>query len=142
MQYSTAPMVALIVSAIIHIFVSYLIVSKWNMGVSGLGLATMVTYLANYIFITVYAWSIHDIREALEWPSQSAFKNWSGYLRISLPSVGMLLAEGGAFQIMGILAGLISITDQAVNTIIISILAIMFMVPMGISSAACALVGE
>ena len=44
----------------------------------------------------------------------------------------MLLAEGWAFNVMGVFAGLISVTDQAANTILLMIIAIMFMVPMGI----------
>ena len=54
----------------------------------------------------------------------------------------MLLAEGWAFNVLGVLAGLISVTDQAVNTILLNLIAIMFMVPMGIQSAACAIIGE
>jgi multidrug resistance protein, MATE family len=54
----------------------------------------------------------------------------------------MLLAEGWAFNVMGVFAGLISVTDQAANTILLMIIAIMFMVPMGIQSAASAIIGE
>ena len=54
----------------------------------------------------------------------------------------MLLAEGWAFNVMGVLSGLISVNDQAANTILLMLIAIMFMVPMGIQSAACAIIGE
>ena len=54
----------------------------------------------------------------------------------------MLLAEGWAFNVMCVFAGLISVTDQAANTILLMIIAIMFMVPMGIQSAASAIIGE
>ena len=54
----------------------------------------------------------------------------------------MLLAEGWAFNILGVLAGLISVQDQAVNTILLQMIAVMFMVPQGIQSAACAIIGE
>ena len=43
---------------------------------------------------------------------------------------------------MGILSGLIDVNNQAVNTILVTLIAIMFMIPVGIQSAACALVGE
>ena len=54
----------------------------------------------------------------------------------------MLLAEGWAFNVLGVLAGLISVEDQAANTILLMVISIMFMVPMGVQSAACAIVGE
>ena len=43
---------------------------------------------------------------------------------------------------MGIFSGLISVTDQAVNTVIVTLIALMFMIPVGIQSAAAALIGE
>ena len=67
---------------------------------------------------------------------------WKDYLAISLPATVMLLAEGWAFNILGVLAGLISVQDQAVNTILLQMIAVMFMVPQGIQSAACAIIGE
>ena len=54
----------------------------------------------------------------------------------------MLLAEGWAFNILGIFSGLISVNDQAANTILLGLVSILFMVPMGIQSAACAIIGE
>ena len=54
----------------------------------------------------------------------------------------MLIAEAWAFQVMGIFSGLISVTDQAVNTVIVTLIALMFMIPVGIQSAAAALIGE
>ena len=54
----------------------------------------------------------------------------------------MLLAEGWAFNVLGVLAGLISVEDQAANTILLMVISIMFMVPMGVQSAACAIIGE
>ncbi len=54
----------------------------------------------------------------------------------------MLVAEGWAFNVMGVFAGLISVTDQAANTILLMIVSVMFMFPLGIQSAAGAIIGE
>ena len=75
-------------------------------------------------------------------PTKDTLIGWIDYLKISLPSTVMLLAEGWAFNVMGVLSGLISVNDQAANTILLMLIAIMFMVPMGIQSAACAIIGE
>ena len=95
-----------------------------------------------YIFTEIYALCIPEIKRAMFWPNRDTFNGWHDYLAISLPSTVMLLAEGWAFNVMGVLAGLISVTDQATNTIMLMIIAIMFMVPMGIQSAAAAIIGE
>ena len=102
----------------------------------------MVTYFLMFLFTNIYAHCIPAIKKAIQWPNKDSFVGWGSYLRISLPATVMLLAEGWAFNVLGVIAGLISVTDQAVNTILLMIIAIMFMVPMGIQSAACAIIGE
>ena len=43
---------------------------------------------------------------------------------------------------MGAFAGLISVIDLAVNTIIMMMIGFMFMIPVGVQSAACAIIGS
>ena len=135
-------MIAQIVSSVIHIVLCIYCISKKDMGVAGLGFATMITYFFMFAFTTIYGHCISAIKKAIHCPGREVFRGWVEYLKISLPATIMLLAEGWAFNVLGILAGLISVTDQAVNTILLMIIAIMFMVPMGIQSAACAIIGE
>lgn len=59
-------------------------------------------------------------------------KGWGPYLAISVPATIMLIANSWACQVMGVLAGLISINDQAVNMIMMGIAGVIFMVPLGI----------
>lgn len=59
-----------------------------------------------------------------------------------MPATIMLCSEIWALQILGIFAGWISVNDQAVNAILVTLFAILFMVSQGAQSAACALIGE
>ena len=102
----------------------------------------MVTYFLMWVLTEIYALCLKSISKAIQWPTKDTFLGWSEYMRISLPSTVMLLAEGWAFNVLGVLAGLISVEDQAANTILLMVISIMFMVPMGVQSAACAIVGE
>ena len=102
------------------------------MGVRGLGVATMVAYFSMFFLTAIYAYCIETVRKAMHCPNKESFAGWSSYLAISGPATIMLLAEGWAFNILGVLAGLISVTDQAVNTILLMMIAVLFMVPMGI----------
>ena len=65
LQYSQAPMVAQVTASGIHIILCVFCVSRWDMGVRGLGLATMVTYFLMFIFTAIYAVSIKTLRESL-----------------------------------------------------------------------------
>ena len=55
LQYSQAPMVAQVVSSILHLLLCFFYVQPYNAGVRGLGIATMFTYFAMYIFTEIYA---------------------------------------------------------------------------------------
>ena len=135
-------MVAQVIASVIHLLLCLFCVKPYNLGVQGLGLATMITYFLMFFFTTIYGHCIPAIKKAIQCPTKDSFTGWGQYFGISLPATVMLLAEGWAFNVLGILAGLISVTDQAVNTILLMLIAIMFMVPMGIQSAACAIIGE
>ena len=135
-------MVAQVSASAVHLMLCILLVNRTEMGVRGLGFATMLTYFLMFLFTAIYALCIKEVRRSIKWPKRDSFTNWGDYLRISLPSTVMLLAEGWAFNVLGVLAGLVSVTDQAANTILLMFIAILFMVPMGISSAASAIIGE
>ena len=85
---------------------------------------------------------IKALKEAYFWPDRSALKDWMPYIRISLPATFMLCSEVWTIEVLGVFAGWISMLDQATNAILITLFAIMFMIPFGAQSAACALIGE
>ena len=111
LQYSNATMFAQIFSATLHIPLCILFVKKWDYEVNGLGIASSITYISMYIFVTIYSHCLKDIKEALFFPTRDSFLGWGQYLQTSIPSVIMMCAEGWAFQVMGIFAGLISVND-------------------------------
>ena len=62
----------------------------------------------------------------------SAFRNWGAYLKISIPATVMLCAEWWAFEVLMVLAGTLGVASLAAQTIIVSVTATMFMIPLGI----------
>ena len=142
LQFSQGPMVAQVIASAVHILLCVFWVSRHDKGVYGLGIATLATYFLMFFLTAIYSFYIKTLRESLSWPNKAAFASWGEYMKISAPSIVMLLAEGWAFNVLGLVAGLISVTDQACNTILLNVIAILFMVPMGIQSAACAIIGK
>ena len=112
------------------------------MGIFGLGLATLLSIGFKIGYLVTHMLCISSLREAYFLPDRSALTNWIPYLRISLPATVMLCSEVWAIEVLGIFAGWISVVDLATNAILITFFAIMFMVPFGAQSAACALIGE
>lgn len=118
------------------------LVAEQDMGVRGLGIATLLSYLTMMITVTIHMHCIPAIQEALFWPDKSSFQHWSTYIAISLPATVMLCAEVWAVELMSVLAGWMSVNDQAVNAILLCLFASMYMFAVGSQSAASALVGE
>jgi len=102
----------------------------------------MVTNFIILMITVIYMISIKPLRESLQWPNKDSFANWGEYLRISLPNMVMLVAEGWAFNILGVFAGLVGVIDMASFTLLLSLNSVVFSASLGIQSAACAIIGE
>jgi len=61
-----------------------------------------------------------------------AFRGWGEYLQVSLPATAMICAEWWAFEALTIMAGILGVTELASQTISLNMLALLFMVPLGI----------
>ena len=94
------------------------------------------------VMITINTLLIKHIRECVFCPNLESFTGWGGYFRLSIPSTVMTCSEWWAFEIMVILAGILGITEQAVNVILFNIIAVLYMAPVGMQEASCALIGN
>jgi MATE family multidrug resistance protein len=63
-------------------------------------------------------------------------------VRLGAPAAGQLLLEVGVFAMVGMLAGFITPEAAAANSIVLNIIAFIFMVPYGIGTAAAVRVGH
>lgn len=113
------------------------------LGAVGAGIATGIAFVYVFAFVAVAA---HGLGAGSPW------RGW-GRPSLHLPSVGRILALGApvglqmgleywAFSITTLWAGRLGHDPLAAHTIIVSISSLTFMVPMGISFAAVARVGN
>ena len=63
-------------------------------------------------------------------------------MKLSIPSTVMMCAEWWAFEILSILAGILGVVELASQTINFNMIALLFMIPLGIQEAACAIIGN
>ena len=69
-------------------------------------------------------------------------KGLRGYLKVCLPSTVIACSEWWIYEVLTILAGLISVEAQAVQTIAASCQAILFEIPLGYQESTCAIIGN
>ena len=71
-----------------------------------------------------------------------SFTGWASYLKLSLGATVMICAEWWSFELMVILSGILGVVEQAANVISFNVIAQLFMVPLGMQEASCALIGN
>ena len=54
----------------------------------------------------------------------------------------MTCTEWWSYELLVILAGILGVVEQAVNVILFNIIAVVYMMPLGMQEASCALIGN
>jgi len=142
MKITWVPMLAQALGTLIHIGWCHLFTVKLEMGVTGLGIATAITYFTMLIIISINAYCITHIREAIFFPTVESFRDWGEYFHLSVPATVMICAEWWSFEILVILSGILGVVEQGSQVITFNVCAQMFMVPLGMQEAACAIIGN
>jgi len=81
-------------------------------------------------------------KDAFHFFNKDSFTGLLEYMHIGVPSMFMLVIEWVTFELMGIYAGIIGVYYLGANTIMGNISAVFYMIPMGLSFATIAHVGN
>lgn len=124
-----------------------LIFGKWGapaMGLEGAAVATLLARLAVMAAMFAYPALSRHLRDAWPsgWFSGGAWEPARRILAIGLPSGGLHLAEVSGFAFGSLMMGWIGVVALAAHQIAITCAATTFMVPLGLSQAACVRVGQ
>ena len=94
------------------------------MGINGPAMAFTITNINNFIFTALYTELIRRndpfITEAWFLPSKSSFElaGLREYLKVGIPSIGMLCFEWWSFEVMILISAMLSIKAVAVQIIV------------------------
>ena len=141
-KITLVPMIAQVLGTVLHVYWCYLFIEKLDYGVEGLGYATSITYFIQFFVITVNTCLIPKIRDCVFFPTIESFSGWYDYFRLSVPATVMLCAEWWSFHVMVFLSGSMGVNEQAAVVISLSFYTLVFMIPMGMQEAFCALIGN
>lgn len=107
-----------------------------------MGLATNLTFFLNFILLAAAICYKEATRKCLVRFDLATFKKIGSYLRLGIPTALMTFMDMIIFTLMVILANFIGVNENAGQVIILNLLSIMFSIPLGFNSGACALVGR
>ncbi|XP_068503255.1 protein DETOXIFICATION 16-like isoform X2 [Phaseolus vulgaris] len=125
--------------ASLHIPLCWLLVTKSGFGSKGAAIENSVSYWINVLLIGLYVKFSSSCEKSRTGFSKKALQNIPEFLKISIPSACMLCLKAWTFEIMVLLSGLLpnpqletSVLSICLNTFVLA-----WMIPFGLSSAAC-----
>ncbi|MFZ4775332.1 MAG: MATE family efflux transporter [Terrimicrobiaceae bacterium] len=124
-----------------------LIFGNWGapaMGLEGAAVATLLARIAVMVGVFAYPALSRSLRAAwpTEWFAAGAGDSMRGILRTGLPAGGLHLCEVSGFAVGSLMMGWIGVIPLAAHQIAMTCAATTFMVPLGLSQAACVRVGH
>lgn len=140
--------IALVLANVLNWLANWLLVTgKFGLpalGVVGSAYATVTSRVFLAVFCAALIWRRERVRPSGMWDVPFAI-DWSrirAIVRLGAPAAGQLLLEVGVFAVVGMFAGFITPEAAAANSIVLNIIAFIFMVPYGIGTAAAVRVGH
>jgi MATE family multidrug resistance protein len=108
MGYQNAPMFLGIATTFIHFLLCYVITLLLEFGVYGPAISLSISNLIGLVLLSIYSKNIKEsiVKETFSSPSKSIFnmKGLIEFMKIGLPSIGMICLEWWSFEIMTIIA--------------------------------------
>lgn len=142
MRITTVPMISQLIASFFHLPLCLLLTFKADMGIYGLGLATSITNF-NLLLLTIIQCCFNKkVKQAVTCPGKESLRGWGEYLKVAIPSAVILCSEWWAFEVLTIVAGLISVEAQAVQTTVTSVSALMSEIPLSYQEATAAIIGN
>ena len=118
MRITFFPLVAMILSTLLHVGLSILFVIHLDMGIIGLAVAVTCRDFFLCVLTMLYCCCTQSISEAMVPFDVEALRGWGEYLSISIPAAVMICTEKYAFESMTITAGILGVVELASITVV------------------------
>ncbi|KAJ7975179.1 Protein DETOXIFICATION [Quillaja saponaria] len=125
------------VTALVHIFMCWILVLKSGLGTRGAALANNISYWLNVLLMALYVKCSSSCANTWTGFSKEALQNILMFLRLAVPSAVMVCLEMWSFEMMVLLSGLLPNPklETSVLSISLNTTAIVWMIPFGLSNA-------
>ena len=129
---------------ILHCLWCYIFVFNTNLGLVGASISTCITYFLNFIIVTVILSYKEDIVHPESWHffNKDSFRSFCEFLKYGIPSTLMLCFEWWCFEVLSLLAGMLSVNELAANVVLFNLISFLYHNALGMSFAISNLVGN
>ncbi|XP_052063138.1 multidrug and toxin extrusion protein 2-like [Mytilus californianus] len=95
----------------------------------------------NTEYILILVGQNHEVAR-LSGFSKEAFLEWNTFLNLAIPGIFMISVDWWSFEISTLVVGVLGSVQLAAHSIVFQINGLIFMIPLGLSSAVCIKVGQ
>eukprot|EP00347_Sterkiella_histriomuscorum_P017802 403347935 len=134
--------VTMTTTSLLHMFWCYILVNTMQLGVLGTSLAMMISYTLNFSLLTMFCLASSDLKTSFFFFTKETWEDFKEYLMIGIPSAVMLCLEWGGFELLIIIAGLISIEVSGAQVVLLNTFFVIMMLSLGLQQGAMACVGK
>ena len=127
-----------------HLAISYYIIYSLDKGYMGAAYAHAITNLVAALGMNLVIKYIPGIvdPESLHFFNKDSFTGWMEYLRYGFPSAVTTTLQWASFEMMGIYAGILGVSQLGAHTALANMHSFFHMIPLGMSFGAGACVGN
>ena len=138
-QHPQPPLIANIVGSVIHLFVTWYFVNVLKSQLWGAGIAMSINSAVKFVILEIYLASkpsLHGHRFTKE-----MFQKIGHFMGLGVPSFLLVAVEWSAFELQSVFAGWVSTQGLAAHVAGVNVIAIVFMIPNGVSQSLSTLIG-
>ncbi|XAR68382.1 hypothetical protein NMG60_11003483 [Bertholletia excelsa] len=125
------------ITTLFHILVCWVLVIKSGLGIIGAALANSISYWLNVLLLALYVKFSSSCVKSWAGFSKEALNGIPTFLKLAIPSAGMVCLEMWSFEMMVLLSGLLPNPqlETSVLSICLNTAATVWMIPFGLSNA-------
>lgn len=119
MEHQREPMIIQMIVTVLHFFICKILIEYIGLGIFGPPIAISISNINNFVmmhFTTSFIIKDDKIKQAWFYPNRNSYKIRSlvDYMKVGLPSIGVLCLEWWSFEIMSLIAAGLSVQSIAI----------------------------
>ena len=142
MRITFFPMVATITCSVLYIFLCFLFVVYFDMGIIGLAAAMSIKDCALFLMTLIYCYNSETVCKVLIPFDSESFQGLSEYLMLSISSSLMTMATLWSLHLITLMAGFLGVVEMASITAILSFRLTLFTFALSVGEGASTLIGN
>lgn len=138
-QQTKPPLIVNFIGSLLHLALSVLLINYFDLELFGAAIATSINNIVRFVLIELY-FAYHPSLLGHEW-TREMFTGIRHFMGLAIPSFFLVFIEWSCFELMAVIAGWVSTLALSAHVSANNVIAVAYMVPMGIAAATSALTG-